>query len=151
MAGEYTFAGEGDMRVHPYLSFNGNCEAAFRFYEKALNGKIVFLATYKGSPMEKQVPADWAGKVMHATFTAGEHVLGGADVYGDNYRETHGMALTIDTSDAAEAERAYAMLSQSASVQMPLQETFWAKRFAMLRDQFGIPWMINCGKEPGIG
>jgi PhnB protein len=134
------------MRMHPYLSFSGNCEAAFKFYEKALNGKIVFLATYGGSPMENQVPPEWKGKVMHATFTCGDQVLGGADVYGDQYRETHGIAITLETPDPAEAERVFSEISQGATVRMPLQETFWAHRFGMLRDQFGIPWMMNCEK-----
>lgn len=135
------------MRLHPYLSFNGNCEAAFKAYERALDGKIVFLATYKGSPMENEVPPEWGGKVMHATLVCGDQVLGGADVYGDKFRETHGIALTIDTQDDAQAERIFTALSQGATVQMPLQETFWAKRFGMLRDRFGIPWILNCEQK----
>lgn len=132
------------MRLHPYLSFNGNCEAAFKYYEKALGGTIVFLATYAGSPMENQVPPEWRGKVMHATLKVGDQVLAGADLHGEQYHTPKGIAMTVDTPDAAEAERVFAALSQNATVQMPLQETFWAKRFGMLRDQFGIPWIVNC-------
>jgi PhnB protein len=134
------------MRLNPYLAFNGQCEAAFKFYEKCLNGKIVFIMPHAGSPIENQVPKEWRNKILHATLQVGDQVLQGADAPPDHYKKPQGFCVTINIQDTAEAERTFRALSENATVQMPLQETFWAARFGMLIDQFGIPWMINCGK-----
>jgi len=138
------------MKIHAYLSFNGTCEEAFKLYEKVLRGKITFSAAYAGSPMASEVPPEWQNKIMHATLMVGDQVVSGADPYGEQYRKPQGIAMTIDVEDATEAERIFTGLSEGATVQMPIQETFWAKRFGMLTDRFGIPWMVNCG-NPAAG
>jgi PhnB protein len=134
------------MKLNPHLSFDGRCEEALRFYESCLGGKISFLMTYEKTPMAKMVPPEWAGKVIHATFTVGGQVIGAADAPPPHYRKPQGFAVTIDADDPAEAERVFRALAEKGEVTMPLQETFWARRFGMLTDGFGTPWMINCGK-----
>jgi len=134
------------MKINPYLSFNGNCKVAFEFYEKCLGGKITFIMTYGESPMAAQTPPDQQGRTMHVTLTVGDQTLAGADAPPQFFNETHGMCVSLDVAEPAEAERIFKELSEGGQVQMPIQETFWAQRFAMFRDRFGTPWMINCSK-----
>ncbi len=132
------------MKVTPYLSFNGQCEAALKFYERCLAGKIVFMMTYADSPMAERVPPEWGKKIMHATFCLGEQTLGASDAPPGSYRSPQGLSLRLQIDAPAEAERVWAMLADNGTVQMPLQETFWASRFGVLTDQFGTPWLISC-------
>ena len=132
------------MELNPYLLFNGNCEAAFKFYEQHLGGKIETIHTYGGSPMEKHFPTEWRDKVMHARMSAGKTVLMGSDAHEGQYQLPQGFSVSLNLKDVAEADRVFQALSTNGTVQMPIQQTFWAKRFAMLTDSFGIPWMINC-------
>lgn len=132
------------MQVSPYLSFDGQCEAAFKFYEKCLQGKIESMIPYEGSPMAGEVPADWGNKVMHGEFRLGDLVLMGADCMPGQYEAAKGTSIMIGVADPAEAERAFKALSENGKVTMPIQETFWAAKFGTFVDQFGIPWMINC-------
>jgi PhnB protein len=134
------------MRVSPHLQFAGNCQAAFQFYEKALGGKVTFRMTYGESPVAGHVDPKWHSKIIHATFTLGDQSFSGADAWGEHYRAPHGFSVALDVKSPEEAERVFKALAENATVEMPIQETFWAQRFAMLVDQFGIPWMINCGK-----
>ncbi|ESA32060.1 glyoxalase bleomycin resistance protein dioxygenase [Leptolyngbya sp. Heron Island J] len=132
------------MQLSPYLSFDGCCEAAFKFYEQCLGGKIEAIMPYQGSPMEAEVPAAWASKVMHGEFRLGEFVVMGSDCMPDKYEAAKGTSLMVGIKDPVEAERAFKALAENGTVTMPIQETFWAAKFGMLVDQFGIPWMINC-------
>jgi PhnB protein len=132
------------MQLNPYLVFNGQCEAAFKFYEKALGGKIESLMTHGDSPMSQQVPAEWRSKIMHARMTVGDTVLMGSDGPPGRYQEPQGFSLSIGVNDPAQAERIFNELAEGGKVQMPLQKTFWAVRFGMVVDRFGIPWMVNC-------
>jgi PhnB protein len=132
------------MRVNSYLLFNGNCETAFKFYEKCLGGKIQTLMPHEGTPMASQVPENWRSKIIHAAMSLGDELLMGSDAPPDHYQKPQGFSVTLNLNDTAESERIFRELSEDGSVQMPLQETFWAKRFAMFTDRFGIPWMINC-------
>ncbi|MBV9200508.1 MAG: VOC family protein [Alphaproteobacteria bacterium] len=134
------------MKLNPYLSFNGQCEAAFNFYEQCLGGKIVAMMTFAGSPMEEQTPPQWRNKIMHARLTVGDEVLMGSDAPPERYQGAKGFSVTINIENAADAERVFHALAQNGTVQMPIQETFWATRFGMLVDQFGTSWMINCEK-----
>jgi PhnB protein len=137
------------MQLNPYLMFDGKCEAAFKFYETVLGGQIVAMMPHEGSPMESQVPAEWRKKIMHARLTIGDKVLMGSDAPPGCSQPMQGFSVTLGVDDPAEADRVFQALSQGATVQMPIQETFWAKRFGMLTDQFGTPWMINCEKPMG--
>jgi PhnB protein len=132
------------MELAPYLNFNGQCEAAFRFYARCLGGRPGEIFRYGGTPMADEVPVDWHDKVMHTTLTVGHQVLMGADSPPGRYETPQGMSVTLQMADAAEAERVYGELAEGATIVMPLGQTFWAERFGMLVDRFGIPWMINC-------
>jgi PhnB protein len=134
------------MKSSIHLTFAGQCEAAFRFYERCLRGTIVTLLKYGDSPMAAQVPAEWRGKIVHATLTFGESQLAGADLLPRDYDSPRGFFVLLDMKDPAEAERVFDTLSEGGTIRMPLQETFWAIRFGVLVDQFGIPWEINCGR-----
>ena len=132
------------MQLYPYLNFSGECEAAFKFYAQVLGGKIESLFTFAGSPMESQVPPEWGKKVMHAHFVAGNAVLAGSDAPPGRYEKPQGFQVTLNLKDPAEAERIFNALADKGTVVMPCQQTFWAVRFGMCVDRFGIPWMINC-------
>ena len=132
------------MQMNPYLVFNGQCEAAFKFYEKALGGKIEGMMTHGDSPMSDKVPAEWRNKIMHARMTVGGMVLMGSDAPPDHYEKPQGFSVSLTIKDPAETERIFHELEQNGKVQMPVQQTFWSARFGMLVDQFGIPWMVNC-------
>jgi PhnB protein len=136
------------MELNPYLNFNGQCEAAFKFYEKCLGGKIEMMLTHKDTPIADQVPADWRNKIMHARMTVGTRVLMGSDAPAEHYQPAQGFSVSLSVTAPADAERIFKALAEKGTVRMPIQETFWALRFGMLVDQFGIPWMINC-ERPG--
>ena len=133
------------MQLNPYLYFNGTCEAAFKFYAKALNGKIDAMFPHAGTPAEQHVPAEWRDKIMHAKLDIGGEVLMGSDVPpGQSEGSARGYSVSLNVDKPAEAERVFKALSENGTVKMPLQKTFWAERFGMLVDQYGTPWMINC-------
>jgi PhnB protein len=132
------------MQLNPYLTFNGQCEAAFKFYERCLGGKIEFMLTHGDSPMAQQTPAGWRNKIMHARLVVGDKVLMGSDAPPERYEGPKGFSVSLGIETPAEAERIFNALAENGTVQMPLQETFWALRFGTLVDRFGIPWMVNC-------
>jgi PhnB protein len=132
------------MQINPYLSFKGDCEAAFTFYERCLGGARGAIFRYAASPMADQVPADWQDKVMHGSLTVGDQVLMGGDVVPDRYEEPKGFSLSVQIKSTDDAERIFHELARDGRVVMPLEKTFWADRFGMVVDRFGIPWMINC-------
>lgn len=132
------------MQMTPYLSFKGECEAAFRFYEQCLGGQLGAIFRYAGTPLSGHVPPEWSDKVMHGSVTVGGQVLMGGDVAPDQYEEPKGFSLSLQIKDPAEAERIFHQLSQNGKVLMPLEQTFWAARFGMVVDRFGVPWLINC-------
>jgi PhnB protein len=137
------------MHLNPYLNFNGNCAAAFKFYEKNLGGKIAMMMTFGESPMAEQVPADWRGKVMHARMMIGDFVLMGSDAPPDRHSPMKGFCVSLSVDGVADAEKVFKALSEKGSVQMPIQKTFWAERFGSLVDQFGTPWMVNFEGQQG--
>jgi len=137
------------MQLTPYLIFNGQCKEAFTFYEQCLGGKIVAMFAHKDTPVAEHVSAAAQDLIMHARLAVGDAVLMGSDSPPEMYEreekpQGHYVSLHVDTP--TEAERVYQALAEGAEVRMPLQETFWAQRFAMLVDRFGTPWMINCEK-----
>ncbi len=132
------------MQLNPYLTFNGQCAAAFKFYERCLGGKIEAMLTHGESPMAEQVPPEGRDRIMHARLIVGDKVLMGSDAPPEHYEEPKGFSVTLGVDDPADAERIFHALAENGTVRMPLQQTFWAVRFGMLVDQFGIPWMVNC-------
>jgi PhnB protein len=132
------------MKLTPHLVFGGQCEAAFQFYERTLGGKILTMLAYGNSPMAETVPPEWRGKILHATLTVGDSTLMGADAVPEQYERPRGFHVALGIDDVVEAERVYRALAENGTVEMPLQETFWALRFGVLVDQYGISWEINC-------
>lgn len=140
------------MKLNPHISlaFNGQCEAAFKFYERCLGGSIVNIFTWGNSPMAHEAPPGWAEKVMHANLTIGETLISGSDVPPAYYERPQGFEVMIGPDDPEDAERVFHALAENGTVKMPMQKTFWSVRFGMLVDQFGIPWSINCEKSPEL-
>jgi PhnB protein len=132
------------MQSNTYLNFNGECKDAFKFYEQCLGGKIVAMMTYGESPMAEQTPLEQRDRIMHVELNVGDVVLMGADSPPEYFEKSQGFNINLQFDDVAEAERIFKALSENGTVKMPIQETFWAKRFGMAIDRFGTPWMINC-------
>jgi PhnB protein len=132
--------GEQPVQLHTYLNYGGNCEQAFRFYEQHLGGKITALMRHGEQPTPTDLPPEWNGKVLHARMDLAGTELLGADIPG--YQPMRSAYLSLTTSSDEEAERIYGLLSDGGQLFMPMQETFFASRFAMLRDKFGTSWML---------
>jgi PhnB protein len=128
------------MQLHTYLNYGGNCEEAFRFYEQHLGGKITFLMRHGEQPTPSEVATEWKGTVLHARMNLGGTELLGADI--PSYQPMRSAYLSLTVTSDEEAERIYALLSDGGQLFMPMQETFFASRFAMLRDRFGTSWML---------
>lgn len=134
------------MKLNPHLSFGGQCEAAFLFYERCLGGRITTMLTWGASPMAAQVKPGMRDKICHATMEIGSGMLMGSDGEAEEYEAPRGFSVLLEIEDVGQAERVFAALAEGGSVQMALQETFWAARFGVVVDRFGVPWEINCGK-----
>jgi PhnB protein len=134
------------MQLIPYLNFNGQCQAAFKFYEQCLGGKIIAMTTYGSTPAADHVSTEMRDRIIHARLLVGDAVLMGSDSPPEYFKEPGGMTVSIQVDDPAEAERIFHALEEGGTVRMPIEETFWAVRFGMLVDRFGTPWMINCEK-----
>ncbi|HWW84468.1 MAG TPA: VOC family protein [Vicinamibacterales bacterium] len=136
------------MKLTPQISlaFNGQCEAAFRFYERCLNGSIRFILQWGNSAAAADAPSDWASKIYHATLEIGGSAIAGGDLPPDRYEQPRGFQIILQMDDAMAAERVFQSLAENGKIVMPLQETSWAARYGALIDQFGISWGINCEK-----
>jgi PhnB protein len=132
------------MNLNPYLNFPGTCEEAMTFFAKVLNGNIEAMMRFEGSPMEKNVPPERIKKIMHARIRWGDHTLMASDAAPDRFKPMQGFSVSINLNDTAEAERIFGALTEGGTVEMALQQTFWAKRFGAFTDRFGTPWLINC-------
>jgi PhnB protein len=132
------------MQLNPYLMFDGQCETAFKFYEQCLGGKIDAMMTYGESPMAEETPSQSRVRIMHASLKVGDEVLMGSDEPSEQFKAPQGFYVSLHFKDPKEAERIFHALAEKGTVEMALQETFWASRFGMLVDRFGTPWMINC-------
>jgi PhnB protein len=135
------------MQLSSYLLFNGQCDAAFKFYERVMGGKIEGMTTYAGSPAEEHVPAEWRDKILHARMTVGDSALLASDAPPGRYDQPKGFSVAIQLKDVSEGERIFNALAENGTVQMPFQGTFWSPGFGMCVDQFDIPWMVNCLRE----
>jgi PhnB protein len=134
------------MKLHTYLNFGGNCEEAFRFYEQHLGGKITMMMTYGDQPLANDVSPEWKKAILHVHMTIGETELMGADVPPERFQPMRSVYLSLAVDSIEESERIYALLSDGGEIFMPIQETFFAFRFGMLRDRFGTSWMILHGR-----
>jgi PhnB protein len=135
------------MRLTPHLSFNGQCEAAFKFYERCLGGNIITMLTWGDSPMAAQTPPEFEHKVLHATLMTGDGMLAGSDLPPGQYQKPQGCLVLVGIDDPVKGELMFNALAENGTVQMPFQKTFWAKGFGVLTDQFGVSWEINCEQD----
>jgi PhnB protein len=135
---------ETTMDMTPYLTFDGRCREAFEFYARTLGGTIEMMLTHTDSPVADQVPKAWGPMIMHARLRAGNAVLMGSDAPPEHRQPPQGFSVSLAIEKPADADRVFAALADGGSVTMPIQQTFWAERFGMCVDRFGIPWMVNC-------
>jgi PhnB protein len=137
------------MRVNTYLNYGGNCAEAFKFYEEHLGGKIGMMMKHSDMPDPSKVIVGMENAVLHATITIGETMLMASDVPTDRWKPMRSAYLALNLASDADAERLFALLAEGGEVFMPLQETFFASRFAQLRDRFGTSWMLIHEKPMG--
>jgi len=133
------------MPVTPYLFFDGRCEEALDFYKKALGAEVEMMMRYKESPEPPppgMVPAGSENKIMHSCFRVGDAPVMASDGCAQNKPKFEGFSLSVNARDEAEADRMFKALSAGGEVRMPLGKTFFAKRFGMVADRFGVGWMV---------
>ena len=129
------------MNLRTYLNYGGNCAQAFRFYEQHLGGKITSMMTHGEMPAAN-APAEWKDAILYARITIGDTELMASDVPPEQFEPMRSAYLSLHVDSNDEAERTHALLSDAGEIFMPMQETFFAHRFSMLRDKFGTSWMI---------
>lgn len=132
------------MQLNSYLMFNGNCEAAFKFYGQCLGGKITMMMTHKEAPSVEDVPPELYDKIMHACLELEARLLMGFDCPPGYFETPQGFYVQISVPEVVEAERIFHAIAENGKVKMAIAQTFWSSRFGMLIDQFGTPWMVNC-------
>jgi PhnB protein len=130
------------MKVNTYLNYGGNCAEAFKFYEEHLGAKIEAMMKFSDMPDQVNVPAGMLDGVLHSRISIGETAIMASDIPPDRFKPIRSAYLCLAVASDADAERVFALLSHDGEVFMPLQETFFASRFAQLRDRFGTLWMI---------
>ena len=134
------------MTINAYLTFNGKCAEAFRFYAKVFGGKLEMM-TNGESPAAAQTPPDQRDRILHARLDVGDAVVMGSDAPPQYFSQPQGFSVAIGLGDTAEGERIFQALSEGGTVKMPFAKTFWAERFGMCIDRFGIPWIVNCERH----
>jgi PhnB protein len=131
------------MQLNNYLFFDGRCEEAFARYLEVLGGTMLAMIRHTGTPAEEHVPPEWRDKIMHACLEIDGRRLMGSDAPPGRGSPLGGFSIQIATDSVEEAERVFAALGQGGTITMPIAQTFWAERFGMLKDEFGVPWMVN--------
>ena len=129
------------MKLYTYLNYGGNCRQAFEFYVEHLGGKITEVTTH-GELGDPNTPPDMKDAIVHARMELGGTILLGADVPPARFQPMRSAYLTLMLDSSAEAERIYDLLKEGGQIFIPMEETFFARRFAMLRDRFGTSWML---------
>ena len=129
------------MKVYTQLNFGGNCEEAFRFYEKHLGGKILTMMRQNQAPGSNATGAAGTA-IIHARLGIGDSVLIGNDVPASVFEKIRSVYVYLSVDSSEEAERVYKLLAEDGQVYIPLEETFFAVRFSQLRDRFGVSWSI---------
>ena len=136
------------MKINAYLGFDDQCEAAFRFYHQCLGGTLEALNRFGDTPACEHVPESHRNRIMHARLVVGDQAIMGSDSVPEHpFEGIKGVSLAINVDSASEAERVFSALAEGGQVCMALAPTFWAARFGMLVDRFGVSWMVNCEKE----
>jgi PhnB protein len=135
--------------VQPYLFFGGRCEEAIEFYRKALGAELVMESRFKDAPESHPgMPECFQDKIMHATLRIGDTLLMASDGRCEGSQNYDGFSLSITVPGETEAERVFAALGEGGLVTMPLEKTFWAPKFGMLQDKFGVGWMVSVMHKP---
>jgi uncharacterized glyoxalase superfamily protein PhnB len=134
-----------EMNVH--LVFAGNCREAMAFYAAITGGHLEAMITFGETPAAADTPSHWHDRIIHASLNLRGRRLMGADMSGDCYQAPQGSAVHLEYEDVAQAEEIFTALSEGGTVTMPIGQTFWARRFGMATDRFGVPWMISAGTE----
>jgi len=137
------------MQVNPYLFFNGNCEAALKFYQKVLGAQIEAMLPYESGEKGMPIPPEWNKKIMHSKITIDGEVIMASDAPPGHFHQPQGFSVSLQVADPADAERRFKALAEGGSINMPFGKTFFSKGFGMCVDQFGTPWMVNCPMEEG--
>jgi PhnB protein len=137
-----TMSKKNSIKLDIYVNYPGNCEEAFRFYEQQLGGKITMMMTHQQQPDTSAIPKNWGNAILHARIEIGDTILMGADI--PNAEPMRSAYLTLRLGSIEEAERVYVLLSTDGQIFMKMEKTFFASRFAMLRDKFGTSWMLLC-------
>jgi PhnB protein len=127
------------VKLYTQLNFGGNCEEAFRFYETNLGGQITMMMSQRQAP---DAPRGASDAIIHARMNIGETVLIANDVPASVFQRMRSVYLYLSVDSTAEAERIHKLLADGGEVYMPMEETFYATRFSMLRDRFGVSWSI---------
>ncbi len=135
------------MEINPYLTFNGNCREALETYAHLFGGEIIAMQTFGDSPMGAEMPDAAKGLVMHAQLKIGDRVIMASDDPQGGEVKITGFQMQTGFDNVAEAKEAFDALAKGGEVTMPFDKTFWAAGFGMLRDRFGVPWMMNCDQE----
>jgi PhnB protein len=135
------------MQINPYLFYNGNCEAAVKYYEKVLGAKVEMMLRNEDAPESMPSPPERKKKIMHARISLDGGVLMASDAPPERFHKPQGFSVSLTVGDPAEAERKFNALCEGGSVNMPFGKTFFSKGFGMCVDQFGIPWMVNVPME----
>lgn len=135
------------LEIEPYIFFYGKCEEALNFYKGIFGGEITSIMRMKEAPPEMPSPPNWADKIMHANFKAGSVKFMASDGRPDTPNVDGNISLSLATSDEAEATKVFDKLSAGGEVSMPMQDTFWNAKFGVVKDKFGIEWMVNCQKS----
>jgi PhnB protein len=133
--------------LNPYLFYNGNCEAAFKFYEKTLGAKIEMLLRNADAPPDMPSPPERKNQVMHGRLSIDGQMLMASDAPPEHFNKPQGFSVSLTVRDPKEAERKFHALCEGGSINMPFGKTFFSRGFGMGMDQFGIPWMIYCPPE----
>jgi PhnB protein len=132
--------------MNSYLTFDGNAREAMEFYKTCLGGELAVM-TFADSPMKAQTPPGAEKRVMHARLKSGPTVLMASDTMpGMPFHQGNNFSLAISCDTPQESDKLFAALGAGGKVMMPLQETFWAARFGMLTDKFGVNWMLDVEK-----
>jgi PhnB protein len=136
------------MKITTYLTFDGNARDAFTFYQQALGGTLEMM-TFAQAPDAEQFPVEYRERIMHACLNLGDGALMASDTLpgtcgGGPYEGIKGCSVSLHPTSVSESERLFAALAEGGTVVMPLEKTFWAERFGMLTDRFGVSWMVNC-------
>jgi PhnB protein len=139
------------MNIQPYLSFEGRAQEAIDFYKSALGAKVDMIMHFKDAPaeMQAQMSPSSKDKIMHAAFHIGDTQVMASDGRCTGKASFSGISLTLNAASNAEADKLFDALASGGQVQMPMSETFFANRFGMVADKFGVGWMVLNPKQPG--